>query len=32
VGETSDTSVPPIQENAAIDPDKFEAALKTLTA
>jgi hypothetical protein len=30
VGETSDTSVPPIQENVVIDPDKFEAALETL--
>jgi capsular polysaccharide biosynthesis protein len=32
VGETPDTSMPPVQENVTIDPDKFEAALKILTA
>ncbi|MDR2174433.1 MAG: glycosyltransferase family 61 protein [Synergistaceae bacterium] len=30
VGETSDTSMPPQQENVCVDPEKFEAALKML--
>jgi capsular polysaccharide biosynthesis protein len=30
IGETPDTSCPPIQENIYVDPEKFEMALKTL--
>jgi capsular polysaccharide biosynthesis protein len=30
IGETSDTSRPPQQENVYVDPEKFEMALKTL--